>query len=228
MELSIDTSTRYAGVAISQDGQTLLEMTWRSEQNHTVELLPSIQRLMEQLKISVADLSRIFVAKGPGSFSALRVGIATAKGIAMARDIPLVAVGTLDVEAYPFAGLGKTIYAMVEAGRRQVAVAKYESGHDFTAGSPEPWLADAEEVVSSVRRPAVFCGEGALALAALGHKQLGSDVAFASSTLPTRKPSVLAHLGYQLFKSRNVDDTVSIEPIYLRGPSITKSKRWNY
>ncbi len=226
MELSIDTSTRYAGVAISLDGQTLVEMAWRSEQNHSVELLPSVQRLMEQLKISVADLSCIFVARGPGSFSALRVGIATAKGIALARAIPLVGVGTLDMEAYPYVGMGRPVYAVVGAGRDQAAVARYEDEHDFTSGSSEPWLASAEEVVGSVQGQAIFCGEGAAALASKGYK--GTDVAFVRSVPPTRKPSILAHLGYQRFKGHNVDDTVSIEPIYLRGPSITKSKRWNY
>jgi len=104
MELSIDTSTRYASVAISREGETIAELTWRSERNHSVELVPAIREVIARVGIETRDLNAIFIAKGPGGFSALRVGMSTAKAMAVSLEIPLVAVGTLDVEVAPYLG----------------------------------------------------------------------------------------------------------------------------
>ena len=98
MELQIDSSTRYACVGLSREGRTLVEIAWRSERNHSVELVPAINRAMDQAGASIADLGAVFVASGPGGFSALRVGMSTAKAIAHSSEIPLVTVGTLELE----------------------------------------------------------------------------------------------------------------------------------
>ena len=115
----------------------LIELSWRSEQNHSVELLPAIQRLMDQAGIDSSDLGCVIAAKGPGSFSALRIGMATARGLAMANDIPLVGVGTLEVEAFPYLGLGLPVCALIEAGREQVAAAIYSEEREVGSGVPE-------------------------------------------------------------------------------------------
>ena len=88
MELSIDTSTRYASVALSKNSQVTHALSWRSEQNHSVECVPAIRRLMEQAGVSPEDVEAVFVARGPGGFSALRVGVSVAKAMSMAQGIP--------------------------------------------------------------------------------------------------------------------------------------------
>ena len=118
MELSIDTSTRYASVALSNNGQVTHALSWRSEQNHSVECVPAMRRLMEQAGVSPEDVKAVFVARGPGGFSALRVGVSVAKAMSMAQGIPLVAVGSLHVEAYPYLGLGRPVCAIMAAGRK--------------------------------------------------------------------------------------------------------------
>ena len=75
MELSIDTATRYAAVAISSKGEMVMELAWRSERNHSVELVPAIRRLMDQAGVAMGDIDGILVARGPGGFSALRVTV---------------------------------------------------------------------------------------------------------------------------------------------------------
>ena len=82
MELAIDTSTDFASISLSCEGKTIAELTWHSGQNHTVELVPNITHLLNQTKLSPQSLGAIFVAKGPGSFNGLRVGMSTAKGFA--------------------------------------------------------------------------------------------------------------------------------------------------
>ena len=92
MELAIDTSTRHATVGLSREGNTIAELAWRSERNHSVELVPSIQRLMAHARTEMHALSAIYLAIGPGAFSALRVGMSTA--IAMATPMNIVACRT--------------------------------------------------------------------------------------------------------------------------------------
>ena len=100
MELSIDTASELASVALSQEGALVAECTWRCRRNHSVELLPSVERLLAQAGADKTALSAIFVSTGPGMYTGLRVGIATAKGLARALGIPLVGVGRLDLEAH--------------------------------------------------------------------------------------------------------------------------------
>ncbi|MBF8264321.1 MAG: glycoprotease/HAD-superfamily hydrolase like protein [Dehalococcoidia bacterium] len=101
MELSIDTSSSIASLALTLDEKVLAEITWRCGQNHSVELVPSIDALMVKSAADKSSLTGIIVAKGPGSFNGLRVGIATAKGLAYALKIPVVGISTLQVEAFP-------------------------------------------------------------------------------------------------------------------------------
>ena len=140
MELSIDTSTRYASVALSKNGQVSHALSWRSEQNHSVECVPAIRRLMEQAGVSPEDVEAVFVARGPGGFSALRVGVSVAKAMSMAQSIPLVAVGSLHVEAYPYLGLGRPVCAVMTAGKKTL----YAGRFDPNAGTHEDGVYEVE------------------------------------------------------------------------------------
>ena len=87
MELAIDTSTRHATVGLSREGNTIAELAWRSERNHSVELVPAIQRILAHARTDIRELSAVYLAVGPGGFSALRVGMSTAIALATAREI---------------------------------------------------------------------------------------------------------------------------------------------
>ena len=84
MLLAIDTSTRHAGVALAQDGQVISSRSWCSLANHTAELMPAVAEILDGQRLAAGDLTGIAVALGPGGFSALRVGISAAKGLALA------------------------------------------------------------------------------------------------------------------------------------------------
>ena len=81
MEIAIDTSTAWGGAALSQDGNLLAELTWKPGQNHTTELFPNMERLLQTARSDIRSLTAIFVAIGPGSFNGLRAGISAAKGL---------------------------------------------------------------------------------------------------------------------------------------------------
>ena len=114
MILAIDTATRWTGLALYDGTAVIAEHGWHGINNQTVELAPSIENILERGKIDAGDLRGIAVAIGPGSYTGLRVGLAVAKGMALAYHIPLVGVPTLDIVAAGFGKLNGRLLVAVE------------------------------------------------------------------------------------------------------------------
>jgi len=224
VELSIDTSTRYAGIGLSREGEALIELAWRSERNHTVELAPAVSDLLTRVGAAAKDLTALFVAQGPGNFSALRVGISYIKGLAMALHLPVVAVGTLEIEAAPVAGLALPAYALLDAGRGEVVWARFGDGSGSWHQETPERVSTVEAMSREVRQPAVICGEGALQWRDTLAQLAGERARIATTFLPSRRPSVLARLGYQRLQAGVRADVATLQPLYTRGPSITLLK----
>ena len=225
MELSIDTSTRYAGAGLSEEGKLLAEYSWVSRQNHSVELLPAIDHLLKTNGAAPRDLTCVYVAIGPGGFSALRVGLSTAKGLAISLGIPLVALNTLEIEAYPYRGLGMPVCAALDAGRNEVAAAVFTEEDGVLKTARDAWIATPEEALSSVKGAVLFCGEGLSLLEPTLKKRSGVGAALAEGAPPTRRPGTLAKMGYERFAGGELADVSTLEPLYLRKPSISTPRR---
>ena len=142
------------------DGRNLLaEMTWHTENNHTTELAPAIRDLLARCQITIADLTALGVSIGPGSFTGLRIGVALAKGIASARELPLVGVSTLDTLA---AGQPQHVHhaliAVVEAGRGRIIAATYRWSQGSWVKRGDPQLMNWESLFASIDGPAYITG----------------------------------------------------------------------
>ncbi len=220
MELVIDTATRYASVAVSRDGAIMAELSWRSDRNHSVELVPAIRRVAEQASVTLDDAESVFVVQGPGGFSALRVGISMAKAFAMARDIPLVGVNTLDAEAQPYLGMGLPVCAVVGAGKARVYSALYAEG-----SSSGYRVQSHDELAASISEKTLLCGEGLPEVRTLIEERAGGLATIAKTPAPTRRPAVLARLGYELLQSGGAQAPESLEPIYMRAAQIAAAQR---
>ena len=224
IELAIDTSTRYAAVGLSQGGEPLAELTWRSERNHTIELMPSVQRLLAGTGVQVRDLGAVFTAIGPGGFSALRVGMSAAKGMAEALDIPLVGVGTLEVEAFPYADAGRPVCPILEAGRSEVAWGLFQQEEDCWRCLRPGQITSVEELCEDLPAGVILCGEGLWTVRPRLLPNAVERAVLIAPPPPTRRASVLARLGAQRFAEGRVDDRAALQPLYLRSPSITPPK----
>ena len=220
MELAIDTSTRFASIGLSREGESVIELTWRSDRNHSVELVPNVRRLLKRVGIGVADLEAIYIAAGPGGFSALRVGMSAAKAMAVSLDIPLVAVGTLDIEAQPYLGLGSPVCALIGAGRRRVYLGDFSD-----AVHPTYNVVEHNELLSVVSSDALFCGEGVSQVADLIRGSLGAEVKIADVVPPTRRAGVMAWIGYRMLREARTADAMSLEPLYLRSSQVNTANR---
>ena len=116
-----------ASIALSREGRVEAERTWRCERNHTVELLPAIDKLLADAGVAKSDLTAVFVSLGPGMYTGLRVGISVAQGLARALSIPALGVGRLELDAYPHAAHPGPIVAVHRAGRGELAWATYQA-----------------------------------------------------------------------------------------------------
>ena len=221
MLLAVDSSTRYAGVAVCEEGRVLSSRSWYSAVNHTAELMPAVAQILLQHDLAAGDLKGIAVALGPGGFSALRVGMSVVKGLAVTTGKPVVGLGTLDLEAYPYLQSGLPVCALLDAGRNEVASALF--GPDGLR-TREDMVGPAEELVDSIDEPTLFCGEAVSNWESLIREHLG-PLAVVAGPAPGQRIWTLCQLGWKRLAEGQVADLASLQPTYLRMPSIGGPKR---
>ncbi|MEE8390270.1 MAG: tRNA (adenosine(37)-N6)-threonylcarbamoyltransferase complex dimerization subunit type 1 TsaB [Anaerolineae bacterium] len=215
MLVAIDTATGYASLALHDGFQVRTEHTWESPRRHTVELLPRLVAALEQLGIGADHLSGVAVTRGPGSFTGLRVGIAVAKGLALARGLPLVGVPTLDVVAAAQGRDRRPLCAVLQAGRKRICVATYRWRHGEWHVHQEPRLRTWSDLLKEITSPTLFCGEidpvGSDALATLGELAV-----LLPAAARLRRASFLAELAWQRLNRGATDDPATLTPLYLQ------------
>ncbi len=223
MELTIDTSSSITSVALSHKGELFASLTWQTARNHTIELLPNLICLLQQAKVQPCSVEAIFIAKGPGSFNGLRVGISTAKGLASALDIPLLGVNTLESEAYPFAFIGLPIRPIHKAGREEIATGLYrQKDNEWQCLEPEN-LTTVKALLHRIKHKTLFCGEIPPDLVKEIQQNLGKQAIIAQSCGLCRVSSLVT-LGWQKLNKGEQDNVVTLQPLYLRPPHITKPR----
>ena len=222
MLLCIDTSTRYAGVALSDEERVVSCRLWYSKVNHTAELMPAIAQILAHHGMAAHELEGIAVALGPGGFSSLRVGLSVAKGLAAASGQPLLGVRTLDLEARPYLETGVAVCAMLDAGRREVATARFDSrGHS----DGEETICPPDELLDSIVETTQFCGEGVVPWVSLIKERLGPLALVMASPSPGTRLWSLAAIAGERLAAGKTDDPAALEPNYLRMPSIGQPKQ---
>ncbi|MBI4302852.1 MAG: tRNA (adenosine(37)-N6)-threonylcarbamoyltransferase complex dimerization subunit type 1 TsaB [Chloroflexi bacterium] len=224
MQIAIDTSTETASLALVQDGNILAELTWHSGQNHTTQLLPHLSHLLKQAKLSIREADCIIVARGPGSYNGLRVGISTAKGLAFSLGIPIIGVSTLEAEAYQHADLDLPVCPVFNAGRGEIATAIYQKKGDSWSQLAGEHITTVDALCSQIDAKTIFCGEFLPTIAEQLSKQVGSNAIIVSPAAGLRRAGFLAELGLKRFEAGDYDDVVTLQPTYLRGPAITQAK----
>ncbi|MBI2855159.1 MAG: tRNA (adenosine(37)-N6)-threonylcarbamoyltransferase complex dimerization subunit type 1 TsaB [Chloroflexi bacterium] len=224
MELSIDTSTEQAGLAVSEAGVPVAELSWHAGQEQTSQLLPSLESLLRQAKASMNDVRAVFVAIGPGTFNGLRVALSTAKGIAFARQVPLVGVSTMEVEAYPFLLGGSVVCPVHRAGREEVAWACFRQASGELQRVVEEHITTIDELCRQTTTGTVVCGEMGPDLIEQLRERLGEAAVIPDVSLRMRRAGHLATIGWRRLARGESDDISTLQPLYLRRPHITIPK----
>ena len=224
MYLAIDTSSSYAGLALSEEGIILAEQTWLCGRNHTVELLPHLDNLLKQSGRGMKDIQGVSVALGPGSFNGLRVGLGTAKGLAFSLGVPIVGISTLEAAAYQHATFGSPVCAIFNAGRDEISCAIYQlKGGQWQCLAPAS-LSTIAELCSRINETTIFCGEPTPVMLEEIRAGLGEMAVIPPPAGMLRRPAFLAELGAKRIMSGDTDDMATLQPIYLRHPHISQPK----
>ena len=226
MLLAIDTSTRSASVALAEGPSVVAGRSWFSAVNHTTELMPAVVQLLDSRSVRSQELDAVAVALGPGGFSALRTGMSVAKGLAMAARIPIVGVGSLDLEAFSCRESGLLVCALLEAGRSEAASALIAP--DGTR-QREDRITGFDELIDEIRstetgKAILFCGEGMPPWAEGLRAALGEQAVLCHTPASARAGS-LAALAFERLDRGEADDLDTLQPHYLRMPSIGVPKR---
>lgn len=224
MLLAIDTSTETASIALAEGSELLTELTWRCGQNHSVELLPRLNQLLDQAGVSLQSISCIIIARGPGSFNGLRVGVSVAKGLAFSLGTPIIGISTLEVEARPHAETGLPICPIFNAGRGEIATARYQKkGNRWTQLAAEH-ITTVDALCSQINTKTLFCGELIPSIVTQLKEQLERKAVVSSPAARLRRAGFLAELGQRRLEAGNYDNPATLQPVYLRRPAITKPK----
>ena len=218
MLLAIDTSTTQAGIAL-YDGQVQAEVAWRAGRDHGRQLLPVIHETLARLGLTPTDLTAIGAARGPGSFTGLRVGLSVGRGLAFALGLPLYGIGSQDILAAGLAGYSGSIRAILEAGRGRVASARFRPTTTGLVLLDEIRGLSLDDLVALVRdethaEPGAIVGD--LTPEARDRVSvLGAQVFVAPPAACVRRPAVLAELAWGRFAAGTPPDPSEGEPIYL-------------
>lgn len=222
--LAIDTSTRYGGVALWSHGAIVRTNAWYSRHNHTSELMPAVEAILEAAGARMTDLTGIAVAQGPGGFSALRSGLGAAKGLAFAASLPIVGISTVEASAYPHRGSGLPVCALIESGRGIVGWARFQQASDRWARRTPDRVTPIDDMLVARSRHTLFCGEGVATHADAIHEALGDKAHLVVDPAPTARIAGVAELGARRLDAGEADPVASLAPRYLRSPAISTPK----
>ena len=214
MLLALDTSTRTAGVALYDGSQVLAELTWTSRDYHTSELAPMVQQAASLSGVSLNNIQALGVALGPGSFTGLRIGLAVAKGMALARRIPLIGVPTLDILAAAQPALDLPMLAVLQAGRGRLAVGSYALVDGAWQSNANLQVMEIEALSQTIHKPTLVCGELNEAQRHLLARKR-TNVILATPAQALRRAGYLAELAWARWQSGRTDDPTLLAPIYL-------------
>jgi tRNA threonylcarbamoyladenosine biosynthesis protein TsaB len=206
-------------LALHDGRQIRFELTWQTVNNHTTELTPAIRQALSQTRITAADLRAIAVSQGPGSFTGLRIGMGVAKGLAMARKIPLIAVPTLDIVAAAIPPFHGPLVAVLHAGRGRVCAQQYRWNKSTWVPAAQAKITNWENLIDTVEQETLFAGE----IDDGGHTLLDATerpVRIAPGAPALRRAGYLAEIGWARLDADDTDEPARVTPIYLKQPGV--------
>ncbi|MGN0403238.1 MAG: tRNA (adenosine(37)-N6)-threonylcarbamoyltransferase complex dimerization subunit type 1 TsaB [Acetatifactor sp.] len=221
--LGLDSSGLVAGVAVVEDDVLLGEYTTNYKKTHSQTLLPMLDELSRMIELDMTTIDAIAIASGPGSFTGLRIGSATAKGLGLALKKPLVEVPTLEGLAWNLWGTDRVVCPLMDARRNQVYTAAYEfvaSGDGYVMKNLVPQMpVDIRELVEKINeidRPVVFLGDGVPVYRTVLEEHITVQYAYAMAGNNRQRAASIAMLGALYYSQGRTVDAAEHQPEYLR------------
>lgn len=221
--LGIESAALVASVAIIDENVTIAEYTTNFKKTHSETLLPMLDEIVKMTGISLSELSAIAVSGGPGSFTGLRIGAASAKGLGLSLDLPLIHVPTLDAMALNIYASDALIVPIMDARRNQVYTGIYKNNGSLEI-IKESMAVSIDELFEILKETdakekagrAIFLGDGVPVFREYIDKNLEISHDFAPTNLNRQRASNIAMLGIEMLKSGNIISADDMRPEYLR------------
>ena len=221
--LGVDSSGMVASVALIEDGITKAEYTVNNKKTHSQTLLPMLDEISKMLGEDMSDVDAIAVAAGPGSFTGLRIGSATVKGLANALNKPIVPVSTVEGLAYNMWGSDRVICPLMDARRSQVYTGLFEFYEEADRCVMETMVeacaVPIEEIIDKVNeidRSVVFLGDGVPVFKEMIQNRCKVPYVFAPAFANRQRASAVAALGEIYFEQGKTENATEHAPVYLR------------
>ncbi|HHU73583.1 MAG TPA: tRNA (adenosine(37)-N6)-threonylcarbamoyltransferase complex dimerization subunit type 1 TsaB [Clostridiales bacterium] len=217
--LAIDSSGLVATVGIVTEEVVLAEYTVNFKKTHSQTLLPMMNEIVEMVDFDLKDADGIAITSGPGSFTGLRIGAATAKGLGLALNKPIIPVPTLEGLAYNLCGTNQLVCPMMDARRNQVYTALYDFvGQDINIIENQKAVPVEEmmDQINDLGREVIFLGDGSSAYSEIIHKNTKVKFSFAPLHLNRHRAGSVGALGIQYYKENKFVTASEFAPIYLR------------
>lgn len=214
--LAVDTATKSCSVAII-DGELLLaESTVAFHQTHSRHLLNMIDSIVGEAGVEITELDGFAVSNGPGSFTGLRIGLASVKGLAFGLEKPVVCVSSLQALAFQCRQKPYLICPVIDARKHQVYYCRYRSANGKLKQETPERVAIPVEAVDDIREPSIFVGSGAKLYQQLITNELGQLAHFAPDSDHSIRASAIARLSLPRFRRKDTDNIDLLVPHYIR------------
>lgn len=223
--LAFDTSSPTASVAILRHSIILYEVLVNTAVNHSEILLPAIDEAMRNVQLAMKDIDLLACVSGPGSFTGLRIGCSTLKGLALATGKPAAEVSSLEAIAYNIGPTSRKICAMLDAGRGQVYAACYrqnESGALEKISGEK--AADPQEIAGEMVGDVVFVGDGAIKYADIIREKKSSNIFIAAKAQSYIRASAVGIIAGEKYRRNELINPAAFTPFYLR-PADARPKK---
>ena len=217
--LSIDSSTPVAGIAVSDDNKLLGEVMINTKNTHSEKLMPMVAQLLNDLQMNIQQVEAVAVTCGPGSFTGLRIGMATAKGIVQGGGKKLIAIPTLDTLAQNLNHYPGIICPIMNAQKKQVYTAIYRSGKAGMERLSDYQAIEADKLAEqllALNETVWFTGDGVDAFAEVFQAKLGENCRVADGNTVLPRAGALAMLAAERAQNEQFDDLYQAELIYIR------------
>jgi len=214
--LALDTATRRCSAAIVDNGLVSAELTTVNNQTHSKHLMNMIDTVCEMSGRKIADVDGFAVTRGPGSFTGLRIGISTVKGLAWSLNKPVVGISSLDALAWQCAPGAYLVCTLLDARKHEVYYCRYhfQDGELKKEGTEQVIVPT--EAINDIREPCLFVGNGATLYKEEILEKLGELALFAGWNRNSIQASSVAGLSLKRFIHHQTDDVALLVPHYIR------------
>jgi tRNA threonylcarbamoyladenosine biosynthesis protein TsaB len=213
---ALDTATQSCSVAIVDDESLLAEMTVVNRQTHSRHLMDFTDTILNSVNLKATDMDGFAVSIGPGSFTGLRIGISTIKGLAFSLNKPVVGISSLEALAWQNARNGFLICPLLDARKNEVYACRYRLDNNKLIKDGPEIVASPDEAVRDIREPSIFVGNAVKLYRDHISDTLGNLAHYAARGQHTLRASSIAWLSSGRFSGEQTDDVSMLIPQYVR------------